>query len=67
MFCLQVAIKIVDKTKLDKDNLTKITREIEIMKKMKHPHIIKLYQVMQTDKVFYLVTEYVSGGEIFGM
>ncbi|XP_057378466.1 serine/threonine-protein kinase SIK3-like isoform X2 [Daphnia carinata] len=61
----QVAIKIVDKTKLDDDNLRKIYREVEVMKKLKHPHIIKLYQVMQTDKMLYLVTEYVPGGEIF--
>ena len=62
----QVAIKIVDKTKLDDDNLRKIYREIEVMKKLKHRHIIKLYQVMQTEKMLYLVTEYVPGGEIFG-
>lgn len=66
MFTFQVAIKIVDKTKLDDDNLRKIYREVEVMKKLKHPHIIKLYQVMQTDKMLYLVTEYVPGGEIFG-
>ena len=57
----------MDKTKLDDDNLRKIYREVEVMKKLKHPHIIKLYQVMQTDKMLYLVTEYVPGGEIFGI
>ena len=36
------------------------------MKKLNHPNIIKLYQVMQTDRMLYLVTEYVPGGEIFG-
>ena len=56
----------MDKTKLDDDNLRKIYREIEVMKKLKHRHIIKLYQVMQTEKMLYLVTEYVPGGEIFG-
>ena len=56
----------MDKTKLDDDNLRKIYREVEVMKKLKHPNIIKLYQVMQTDKMLYLVTEYVPGGEIFG-
>ncbi|XP_032792877.2 serine/threonine-protein kinase SIK3 isoform X2 [Daphnia magna] len=61
----QVAIKIVDKTKLDDDNLRKTYREVDVMKKLKHPNIIKLYQVMQTDKMLYLVTEYVPGGEIF--
>jgi len=40
-----VAIKIVDKTQLDEENLKKIYREIDIMKQLHHPHIIKLYQV----------------------
>lgn len=43
--CLQVAIKIVDKTQLDEENLKKIFREVQIMKLLKHPHIIRLYQV----------------------
>ncbi|MEQ2174409.1 hypothetical protein GOODEAATRI_007696 [Goodea atripinnis] len=61
----QVAIKIVDKTQLDDENLKKIFREVQIMKLLKHPHIIRLYQVMETEKMIYLVTEYASGGEIF--
>jgi MAP/microtubule affinity-regulating kinase len=61
-----VAIKIVDKTKLDEDNLNKTKREVEVMKKLKHPNIIKLYQVIDTDDTLFLVTEYVPGGEIFG-
>lgn len=42
---LQVAIKIIDKTRLDPSNLEKIYREVQIMKLLNHPHIIKLYQV----------------------
>nr|CAD7259118.1 unnamed protein product [Timema shepardi]CAD7570312.1 unnamed protein product [Timema californicum] len=41
---MPVAIKIIDKTKLDEDNLKKIFREIQIMTKLQHPHIIRLYQ-----------------------
>lgn len=41
----QVAIKIIDKTQLDASNLQKVYREVEIMKRLDHPHIIKLYQV----------------------
>ncbi|KAI5606990.1 serine/threonine-protein kinase SIK2 isoform 1, partial [Silurus asotus] len=41
----EVAIKIIDKTLLDSANLEKIYREVEIMKLLDHPHIIKLYQV----------------------
>ncbi|XP_063218746.1 serine/threonine-protein kinase SIK3-like isoform X2 [Bacillus rossius redtenbacheri] len=61
----KVAIKIIDKTKLDEDNLKKIFREIQIMTQLQHPHIIRLYQVMETEKMIHLVTEYASGGEIF--
>lgn len=43
--CLQVAIKIIDKSQLDAVNLEKIYREVQIMKMLDHPHIIKLYQV----------------------
>lgn len=35
------------------------------MKRLRHPHIIRLYQVMETEKMIYLVTEYAPGGEIF--
>lgn len=41
----QVAIKIIDKSQLDAVNLEKIYREVQIMKMLDHPHIIKLYQV----------------------
>uniref|UniRef100_A0A8C2AMB3 non-specific serine/threonine protein kinase n=1 Tax=Cyprinus carpio TaxID=7962 RepID=A0A8C2AMB3_CYPCA len=41
----EVAIKIIDKTRLDESDLKKIKREVQIMKLLKHPHIIKLYQV----------------------
>ena len=60
-----MAIKIIDKTTLNEENLAKIFREVHIMKKLRHPHVIRLYQVMETDKMIYLVTEYAAGGEIF--
>lgn len=53
----QVAVKIVDKHDLDAENLKKIAREIEIMSKLSHPNVIKMYQVMHTDSMIYIVTE----------
>lgn len=44
-FHLQVAIKIIDKSQLDAGNLQKVYREVDIMKRLDHPHIIKLFQV----------------------
>lgn len=60
-----MAIKIIDKTALDEENLTKIFRETAILKKLRHPHITRLYQLMETGQTIYLVTEYASKGEIF--
>lgn len=61
----QVAIKIIDKTRLNSENLEKIYREVQIMKLLNHPHIIKLYQVMETKDMLYIVTEYAKNGEMF--
>ena len=44
-FTFQVAVKIIDKSQLDEDNLKKVFREVQVMKLLDHPHIIKLYQV----------------------
>ena len=62
----KVAIKIIDKTKLDPNNLAKVYREVEVMKLVNHPNIVKLYQVMETKSMLYLVSEYAPQGEIFG-
>ncbi|XP_041936208.1 probable serine/threonine-protein kinase SIK1B [Alosa sapidissima] len=61
----QVAIKIIDKTRLNSSDLEKINREVQIMKLLNHPHIIKLYQVMETKDMLYMVTEYAQNGEMF--
>lgn len=62
----KVAIKIIDKSKLDKVNLEKVYREVQVLKLLDHPHIVKLYQVMETKSLLYLVSEFASQGEIFG-
>ncbi|XP_044763367.1 serine/threonine-protein kinase SIK3-like isoform X2 [Coccinella septempunctata] len=61
----KVAIKIIDKTALDEENLTKIFRETAILKSLRHPHITRLYQLMETSHTIYIVTEYAHKGEIF--
>lgn len=61
----EVAIKIIDKTQLNQTSLQKLFREVRIMKFLDHPNIVKLYEVIETEKTLYLVMEYASGGEVF--
>lgn len=62
---MQVAIKIIDKTCLNEEYLSKTFREISILKSLRHPHITRLYEVMESQSMIYLVTEYAPNGEIF--
>ncbi|XP_012723587.2 MAP/microtubule affinity-regulating kinase 4 isoform X5 [Fundulus heteroclitus] len=61
----EVAIKIIDKTQLNPTSLQKLFREVRIMKGLNHPNIVKLFEVLETDRTLYLVMEYASGGEVF--
>lgn len=38
---------------------------MEILKRLDHPNIIKLYEFYKDDKRYYLVTEICTGGELF--
>jgi len=57
------AIKSIRKAKVKKIEVLK--REIEILKEVKHPHIIELVDVFEDAKFLHLVTELCTGGELF--
>jgi serine/threonine protein kinase len=59
-------MKIVEKRSLDAENLAKIEREIQILQQLNHPYIVRLYEVIRTDRFLYIVTEFVQNGELFG-
>ncbi|KAI6215631.1 Protein kinase domain-containing protein [Aphelenchoides besseyi] len=63
----KVAIKDIDIQPLDAENLTKVKREVQILQGLSHPHIIKLYEIIRTDKHLYIVTELATGGELFDL
>lgn len=61
-----VAIKVIDKDKVLKVGLIdQIKREISVMRLVRHPNIIELYEVMATKTKIYFVMEYAKGGELF--
>ncbi|CAL9119714.1 unnamed protein product [Musa textilis] len=61
-----VAVKVIDKEKVLKVGLIdQIKREISVMRLVKHPNVVQLYEVMATKSKIYFVLEYVKGGELF--
>lgn len=57
------AIKSIKKSKVSKFEVLK--REVEILKEVKHPNIIKLIEIHEDTKYLHLITELCTGGELF--
>lgn len=62
----KVAIKILNRKKIKAmDMEEKVRREIKILRLFMHPHIIRLYEVIETPTDIFVVMEYVKSGELF--
>ncbi|XP_023007674.1 SNF1-related protein kinase catalytic subunit alpha KIN10-like isoform X1 [Cucurbita maxima] len=62
----KVAIKILNRNKIAEMGLEdKVRRELQIMKLFMHPHIVQLYEVIETPTATCVVMEFVKFGELF--
>lgn len=62
----KVAVKILEKDKIaDVSDVERVAREIHILKIVRHPHVVQLYEIIETQKELYLMMEYARGGELF--
>lgn len=61
------AMKIIKKESCDEGYLKSLTNEINILRTLDHPHIIKLYEIYQDSHSIYMIMEYMAGGEVFQM
>jgi 5'-AMP-activated protein kinase catalytic alpha subunit len=62
----KVAIKILKKEKiLNKGDLERAEREINILKKISHINLIKIYKTLEDSEAYYMVMEYCEKGELF--
>ena len=61
----QRAVKVLRKNLLDPKEIEMLKNEIMILKDMDHPNIVKMYEYLEDEKRFYLVTEICKGGELF--
>jgi calcium/calmodulin-dependent protein kinase I len=59
------AVKVVTKSKLTKEDEIALKDEIQVLRELQHPHIIRLYDVFEEKDFWYLVTEKMMGGELF--
>ena len=61
-----VAIKILDKMYLNHtpDDYQSVKQEINILKSVKHKHIVQLYEVLQTSRHIFIIMEYCEGKDL---
>lgn len=51
------AVKIMQKSGFDEKQLKQFINEVEILRQLDHPHIVKLFEVYEDAQHFYLVQE----------
>jgi serine/threonine-protein kinase ULK/ATG1 len=60
----KVAVKQIVKSKLEPEQLAALKEEVRVMASLSSEHIVRLYDVKQTKKPFYMMLEYCSGGDL---
>ena len=61
-----MAIKILPKNKVRDDvQMQRIIREVRFLRALNHPHIIKVYDVYESESTVFIVMEQATGGELF--
>mmetsp|Transcript_17365 Transcript_17365/g.31331 ORF Transcript_17365/g.31331 Transcript_17365/m.31331 type:complete len:486 (+) Transcript_17365:3077-4534(+) len=64
----QVAIKVMNKQLIKRQHMSeKVHREIRLLKLFRHPNIIRVYELVNSPANYYLVMEYVAGGDIYSL
>lgn len=58
------AVKVISKKNVQQD-LHRLAIEMEVLQTVQHPNIIELKEVFETEEMLYIVTELVTGGELF--
>lgn len=60
------AMKIISKKNIVKGQSTKLFEEIEILRRLEHPNIMKIYEYFIDDKNIYIITEFCDEGDLLG-
>ncbi|KAJ5037171.1 uncharacterized protein L3040_007351 [Drepanopeziza brunnea f. sp. 'multigermtubi'] len=64
---VEVAVKLIrrDSVGTNPTRLAKIYREIAILREISHPNIVRLHEMVETEKQIGIILEYANGGELF--
>jgi calcium/calmodulin-dependent protein kinase I len=62
---ISYAVKCINRKKLSEEDEAALLDEVSILKEMKHPHIIRLFDFFTEPSTYYLVMERMRGGELF--
>jgi 5'-AMP-activated protein kinase catalytic alpha subunit len=55
----KVAVKILEKDKIvDSSDTERVAREIKILKNLRNPIVVQLYEIIESEKELYLIMEY---------
>lgn len=60
-----VAVKIIDRSRLDSRAMSMLSSEVLTLESLHHPHILRLFEVIEMWNRVYLITEFVAGGELY--
>ncbi|KAF7144683.1 hypothetical protein RHSIM_Rhsim04G0117300 [Rhododendron simsii] len=61
---IKVAIKILERRSINDSETERVRREINNLRLFSHPHIVRLYEVIETRSRIYLVMEYMNSGDL---
>jgi serine/threonine protein kinase len=62
---VEFAVKVFDKSAMSAKEAVSLTSEIDILRKVEHPNVVRLHETYDTDSHYYLVMECMHGGELF--
>ena len=60
-----MAIKTVNKKDMKQIEIYQQRREIEVLKMSQHPNIVGLIDLFENSEFYYIVLEYMQGGDLF--
>ena len=62
----RVAVKVLEKRRMQQaDDIERVGREIQILKQLRHPHVVRLWEIIYASSRIYLVMEFAAKGELF--